>query len=828
MPEAELLDSTRLRALAGSLISSQIIYFPVRHHSPACSWRLRELIRTCAPRAILVEGPSAFSPLIPLIVDDRTQAPFAVYTYCVVKEASGEVHHSGESCANDSRHAAYYPFCDYSPELVALREGKRIGADLRFIDVDYAVRCRKECDEDGAPRPSLLDERHFKYSRFLQMLAERNGCRNHDELWDHLFEANCRSTDLTEFIARITAYCQLARCDTPTEELDRDGTLTREREMAWHIRTTLDSDRTRNGPVLVVTGGFHTLTVMQMVAAGVQRPQINLEHIKDQHSALIRYSFDRLDRLNGYAAGMPAPAWYQAAWEQTDAKRISRQGWDAAVLQDTAMQVLSDVTERLRKTGTVAPVSTANVIDAYEHALRLAKLRSRPGPTRQDVFDAILSCFVKGSADAEGAQILAIARQVFTGSAMGNVPSGAGFPPLVRDFQQRARRQRLKIDDSLPHRLDLNLYRRVEHRVTSRLLHGMELLNISFANRTGGPDFVKGRELDRLHELWQYEYSPATEAGLIEAAVYGATVPEAVAAKFVETIQQLELKGCARNAALTVTYLVRACVLGLHEQVGLLQDWLAMSLAEDSDFSSLCTASTQLLLLCESREPLEARGLDHAEILLAAAYRRACFLVQDLAACPEAAQVNTVNALLSLHELLLGTRKEKFDASLFWDGLRRLLQREPVPPMIVGAAHGLLHGAELIDAAHIIARARGEFQGREQPREAIAYLRGLLQTAREVCWQMPELLQLLDDNLKTWSDDQFLRALPELRLAFAEMTPHETDRIAALVAETHGAASLGPLAAYDVSAEQLNAGLSLSGSVREALTSERLHRWLGI
>ena len=34
--------------------------------------------------------------------------------------------------------------------------------------------------------------------------------------------------------------------------------------------------------------------------------------------ALIRYSFDQLDRLTGYAAGMPAPWFYQQVWERRD------------------------------------------------------------------------------------------------------------------------------------------------------------------------------------------------------------------------------------------------------------------------------------------------------------------------------------------------------------------------------------------------------------------------------------------------------------------------------------------------------------------------------
>jgi hypothetical protein len=35
----------------------------------------------------------------------------------------------------DRTHASWTPFCEYSPEWVALTEGRRHGAEVRFIDL---------------------------------------------------------------------------------------------------------------------------------------------------------------------------------------------------------------------------------------------------------------------------------------------------------------------------------------------------------------------------------------------------------------------------------------------------------------------------------------------------------------------------------------------------------------------------------------------------------------------------------------------------------------------------------------------------------------------
>src|SRR5437016_8441096 len=184
-----------LDSLLAELITDRVVYFPIRHHSPACARHLERMIRERKPRAILIEGPASFTKLIPLALHPKTKTPFAIYTSFVKEEAEDDTDPAAAKTAamfGPPRHAAYYPFCDYSPELVALRVGSEVAASLRFVDLDYPdqVRAEREAAKDsGAPRVgSLLAERHLKRSRYLQSLARRAGCRDHNDLWDHLFE----------------------------------------------------------------------------------------------------------------------------------------------------------------------------------------------------------------------------------------------------------------------------------------------------------------------------------------------------------------------------------------------------------------------------------------------------------------------------------------------------------------------------------------------------------------------------------------------------------------------------------------------------------------
>jgi len=69
-----------------------------------------------------------------------------------------------------ARFAGYYPFCDYSPELVALRIGQQVGATLRFIDLTYPEQLLSEREELATqPNPrarSLLEESHLRRSHY--------------------------------------------------------------------------------------------------------------------------------------------------------------------------------------------------------------------------------------------------------------------------------------------------------------------------------------------------------------------------------------------------------------------------------------------------------------------------------------------------------------------------------------------------------------------------------------------------------------------------------------------------------------------------------------
>lgn len=790
-----------VRRRAASLLADDLIVYPIRHHSPACAWHLRALMERTPPSCVLIEGPSSFDELIPTLVHPEAVAPLALYSYAAT--ARGRI-------------AAYFPLCDHSPELVALRAAAALGTPARFIDLDLTDG-RLVDDHDDGPG-SLQAERHLTRSAHIRLLAHELGCRDHEELWEHLFESDFTEVTVDEHVARLVAYCELSRVDATDDEHDADGTTAREHEMAQHVRQALDARCTGDGPVLVVVGGYHAVAVHDLARTGWPRrkPSPRIAGDAAAGRAVVRYTFDRLDRLNGYASGMTSPAWFHEVWTRTEQHhRLGPRG-AARAREEVALHVIGDVAAELRRSAPAGAPLPA-VAGAFELALCLAELRRRPALARADVVDAIRSSLQKD--DTEAALVDHALHRVLTGSTMGRLPPNAPVPPLVGDVMSRLRSQRLRIDDGEVHPLALELYRRPEHRTTSRLLHALRLLEVPFAVMIAGPDFVRGTGLGRLQERWEYQFTPLSEGLLVEASRYGSTLPEAVANRFAALVEESTAAGALRQASAAVALIARACIVGLHEHAARLTGAATAAIRDDAAIQSMAAAATRIAVLLDATEPLDVHLIAGLDDLLSAAFERACFLATD-AARPD----DVVDAMISLRALLGTPSGAALDADLFWSTVEGL-QDAAGSSVVRGAAAGLRFATGRLDPAALSVLLAGHLDGLLPPTECIGFLRGLLVASREAAWQQPDVVLVLDRLLRTWRDSEFVAVLPELRLAFASMTPTETDRIAQQVAGLYGA-SLGPLVTYELDAADVQSNLARSAQLEALLVADGLGGWV--
>ena len=68
-----------METIVRSKEQTEIMFLPVRHHSPACSFQIQKIIEEWKPSAVLVEGPTNANELLSVMVHKDTKAPFAIY-----------------------------------------------------------------------------------------------------------------------------------------------------------------------------------------------------------------------------------------------------------------------------------------------------------------------------------------------------------------------------------------------------------------------------------------------------------------------------------------------------------------------------------------------------------------------------------------------------------------------------------------------------------------------------------------------------------------------------------------------------------------------------
>jgi hypothetical protein len=801
--------TAEVRAHAARLVTDELVVVPVRHHSPACAAAVEQAFVRYRPSHVLIEGPRSFDSLVELLCHPEAEFPLAIYTWSRPK---------GRPTTSAEGHGGYYPFCDYSPELVAVRLGHAAGIPVTFCDLNVGEQAAAAAEAVLPGDGSLLREHVYEHSRALSALAERLGCRDHEDLWELLFEADPDETDLEEHLARMAAYCLLARLDHTDADLNREGTKAREAEMVHHVREALVTRSAGDGPVMVVLGGFHAVALPELLGDPPSRPRLDVGNVEDG-LAVIRYSFDRLERLNGYASGMTSPGWHQRIWDE-----LTRGMNPDAARRAAALTVLLDVAEEMR-TRHRSPVATPTLAAAQRQMLLLADLRTRPAPLRSDLLDAVTSCLVQGEVDVEGLLVRSVTRQVLTGRRIGRVPPGAGTPPLVRDTLVRLAALRLDTNSVEPRNISLDLYRNPAHRRTSRTLQGLRMLGVPFADHVAGPDFVRGVGLSRLQERWTYLWTPATEGHLAEISLLGSTLPEAAEARFTQLLAAAAADGRVPSSPEACSLLAQGAVVGLHEQLTPAVGQVSAALAAEPSFVAAVAACGLLALLAEGREPLEAHHITGLGELLATAYARSLFLCAGLRG-DEEPPAEVAIALARLRELLASPAGVDLDPEPFWARVEDLRQDHD-RPLVRGAASGLASTAGRLSLEDLTRDVAGHLASSIPAKDAVAFVQGLFATAREAVWQGSGLVEALNGRLTSWDEPTFLRALPDLRLAFADLTPRETDRVAEIVAALHGGVRPEVAVRHDVDEEMIPANLALSQIIAEAMDRDGLGEWIG-
>jgi len=767
-------------------LNGTIVFFPVRHHSPAAAKFLRQWIKSVRPAAVLIEGPADFNDRLDELKLPH-ELPIAIYSYL--------------QYANGMRRGAFYPFCIYSPEWQALKTAFDLGISVEFIDRPWADLALQDCASHRYADGNLAQ------NQYISLLCQKVGVEDFDGLWDTLFEIDPQLS-IETYVERSHRLCFNMRTSHLTgENINVKNDRFREAFMVEKIRLHYDRLSTETGvklsdhPLLVVTGGFHSYALFaqfyhlpfevnvdvdpersELQSSQLQQTDLSQPELLQRGIALTPYAYDRLDSLTGYESGMANPGFYHQIWndrgedELEENRNINNpnfnnpkttQSRNSSSRNSSYQVLLAEVVSSLREKKQQG-ISSADLIAVETLAKSLANLRGHAEVWRQDLIDGILGALVKEELN-NGLKhpLLEAVYQVFRGSDRGRLAIGTSRPPLVLDIQLHLKK--LELDSKLAIRLvDLDLYQKSDLE-KSQFLYQLRGLGISGYRRLDGTDFIEREDLSAIWEQWEIRWSPEFEANCIEAAIYGSSLTEAVSNRLLERAKNID-----RAADKAAVLLLEACLMGLPDLPQSLEERLRSLIRQDSQFLQISQALSHLLYLYRYDTVLQSIRSKTMALLLQETFHRSLWLLETLGSIntEESHHLKGLRIILDVFERcqsLFGN-----DRSEFQQILHRVSQDTQQHSSLRGGALGALWRLGAIDAEQVFP-ILNSLSNSEKLGD---FLAGLFSIAREMIQRYPMIAQQIDALIMGYSNQRFLEALPPLRLAFSVFSPREKYNIA--------------------------------------------------
>ena len=717
--------------------NAQVVVVGVRHHSPACARLVQHTIEKLKPRFVLVEGPCDMNERIDELLLGH-QMPIALFSY--------------RQNPDGSSRGTWTPFCEFSPELVAMQTARKVGSKPMWMDLPA-------WDDTFLGVENRFGSERMKHSDRLGEIADRLGFEDTDALWDHLFEQPQSIEDLEKGLIR---YFDVLRADEPGGERDEPREATMTRFIAAAAR-----DCKKGETIVVVCGGYHKPALeRQWNDSDPTWPDVPpVPEGTRVGSYFVPYSLRRLDSFAGYASGMPSPGFYQAVWEQGSEK--------------AAESMLFHAIQHLRKKQ--QRVSPADAIAANTLANGLRIMRAHKVLTRIDVLDGLAGALVKEALDAplpwtrrgtlakHTDALLVELVSAFSGEKYGVLAKGTPAPPLLDDtFAELSRVDIEPKRGAQKFTAKLTDQAGADH---SRVLHRIRVLGIPGFTRTRAPSLLRTKT--DLSEEWSVERLLETDPALIEAAVYGGSLIAAAGAKLEERCRD------AQDVSILADALFDAALCGIRT---LTDRWLleiSQRVAQEPNLGALGKAMHRLLPLYGGDVLYDMRGSTELGKVLSTCFDRALWLFEGIQGPDAELDEGHVFAVHAIRELIRhGPPEIAAMHSRAHAVCERRVADAEAPPALRGAALGLLWSTRPDEGGADEQRAINALKASSRPTTVGDFLAGLFILAREEVLHSAGLLGAIDGALSQMIKDDFMIALPAVRQAFSYFPPRERLTIA--------------------------------------------------
>jgi Family of unknown function (DUF5682) len=703
----------------------------IRHHGPGSARSVLSELERLRPDAILIEGPSDASALIPLAGNPQMKPPVALLVYA----------------PNEPRVATFYPLAVFSPEWVAMRWGLGHGAVVRFIDlaagVHFAIE-KEAFERRSAEAAKAKDPANDVATAFgdpselanalrtdpLNELAQAAGEEDGERMWDRLVESRRDSSDIFAAVSEAMTAVRGALPEKDSLNLQREAAMRR------GIR---DARKDGFATIAVVCGAWHAPSLEDLPSAAEDDRTIKgLPRPMKTAAAWVPWTYDRLATESGYGAGIESPGWYEHLW---------------SAVEPVAVSWMAKVARVFREEGLDA--SAAHLVEAARLAETLAAMRGRSVPSLVELNEAVRACLGMGS----DVPLRLVRDRLIVGQVMGETPPDAPIAPLATDLERETRRLRIKPE---PGHKTVDLDLRSEGDLgRSHLLHRLSILGVPW----GSTQRVLGKS-GTFHEVWTLAWKPEFVVDLVAASRFGNTIMEASAA-------------AARGAAEEADTLPR--LTGLIEGVLLadLRDAVEMVVAR---IGQVAAVGADVPALMEALPPLarvvrygNVRGTDAGAVVTVVdgLVTRICVGVGTAAASKDDEAAAEFARLLEGVHGAIGLLDDAEDREAWRATLGRLLDQDGLHGLLAGRACRLLLDEGVIESADATRRMRLALSRGADPAPGAAWVEGFLRDSGTILLHDEDLFAAIDGWVAEMPAESFDALLPLLRRTVATFSHPE-------------------------------------------------------
>ena len=690
--------------------------FGIRHHGPGSAKNVLRALAEYQPDCILIEAPIDAEKVIPLSAHKKMKLPLAILIYN----------------PKNFDQAAFYPFAKFSPEWQAIQYGHKHSLEIGFIDLPQSVNLLLPEENTYATDLDITDP--------LANLAKIAGFEDSERWWDFTFEYAESGMEIFALIEEMITALRREIIDQEKE------TLIREAHMRNQIRNAIKNKYDR---IAVICGAWHVPALNDLSGFPIKNDRAILKGLPKikTDATWIPWTYERLARAGGYAAGVNSPAWYELIFNAKS---------------DSATRWLSKAARLLRKNGLDA--STANVVEAVNLAEHLAAMRDISLPGLNELKEAALSTLCNG----EEVKYDLIEKKLIIGTKVGRLPKNVSTVPLEKDLIQQIKQARLtkyyNNSEATTKKLDL---RKPNGLLGSKLLHRLSILNIPFGKALKGSRFATGS----FSESWKLKWKPEYSIRVIEASMWGNDVEEATRNFVVNSVREQDhLEPLAILLEKVLKADIPLALSSLLQQIS----QLAVIQSDTDQLMSLVPNLIDAMRYGSSRE----LDISQIEVILEKVLPR--IMIGLPAAC---IGINEEQAQDLFQKI------QRFNHSIFvlkdadfiqnwYQVMIRIAEHPGSQTMINAQVHRILFERKIYSNDKISERMHYHLSRGASTMEQAMWIEGFLFGSAMILIHHFPFWKIVDDWLDAVPEDQFNEMVPVLRRTFAEFSPAEKRKLA--------------------------------------------------